>query len=286
MDWGQIVGGLLGAGSEVALANYGINKLEQSGEDIQTRLNQVAQQAQQGLEFKPYTVTTGGAGGGLGTFTAGPTGTSATLSDDYKNIVQQLTGAGLSGMLGGAAPIDSRAADITAAMEAAANPMRERERLALEERLLSQGRLGVRTDAYGGTPEQLALAKAIEEQRAGNIVTGRQQALGEQLQQYNIGQGMFNNSFTPQQQLMNLMQTTTPFAELATRAQQQQAVTGAELGRTGAEAAIQSDQLANALRLAYMQQALQGLFSPTNVFQNGQQTTQASLFSGLWDKIF
>lgn len=51
----------------------------------------------------------------------------------------------------------------------------ERQRLALEERLQSQGRLGVATNLYGGTPEQLALAKAQAE--ASN--TAMIQAMGQ-----------------------------------------------------------------------------------------------------------
>jgi hypothetical protein len=45
-------------------------------------------------------------------------------------------------------------------------PQNERDRLALEQRMAAQGRLGVATAAYGGTPEQLALAKAQQEQMA------------------------------------------------------------------------------------------------------------------------
>jgi hypothetical protein len=46
----------------------------------------------------------------------------------------------------------------------------------LEERLANQGRLGVRTAMFGGTPEQLALEKAIAEQQAGLGVSAMEQA--------------------------------------------------------------------------------------------------------------
>ena len=42
-------------------------------------------------------------------------------------------------------------------------PQQERERLDLENRLQGQGRLGVRTDMFGGTSEQLSMAKAQAE---------------------------------------------------------------------------------------------------------------------------
>jgi hypothetical protein len=45
------------------------------------------------------------------------------------------------------------------------SPEEERQRTALENRLAAQGRLGVQTSQYGGTPEQLAMEKAQAEAR-------------------------------------------------------------------------------------------------------------------------
>lgn len=42
-------------------------------------------------------------------------------------------------------------------------PEEERQQTALEERLAAQGRLGIQTNQYGGTPEQLAQQKALAE---------------------------------------------------------------------------------------------------------------------------
>jgi hypothetical protein len=64
-------------------------------------------------------------------------------------------------------------------MRAAQTPEEERQRLALEERLLSQGRLGVSTNLYGGTPEQLALAKAQAEAQNTAMIQAMQQAQAE-----------------------------------------------------------------------------------------------------------
>lgn len=70
-------------------------------------------------------------------------------------------------------------ADIFRMLEDMQNPERERARLDLENRMFSQGRTGVRTDAYGGTPEQLALEKAIEESRSGNAFNAYRLAADE-----------------------------------------------------------------------------------------------------------
>ena len=84
-----------------------------------------------------------------------------------------------------------READIFQRLEAVQAPERERARLQLEERLLGQGRSGVRTSMFGGTPEELALNKAIEEQRAASAVSAMEQARAEQaLQSQQTLQGL------------------------------------------------------------------------------------------------
>lgn len=274
MALNDILSGLLGAGAQTALANYGVRETRQAGIDTQQNLANIANQYQQGMQFKPYTVTTG-----MGTSTSGPEGTTGSLSPEMQQAMQQLLQGGVGMFSQATTPIDQRATDLMGQLEAAAAPSRERERLALEQRLLGQGRLGVQTSMFGGTPEGLAMAKAIEEQRLNNAVLGRQQAMGEQAQAFNIGQGMFQSAFTPQQMQNQTMQVATPFAELATRAQQQALTTGANLQMAGSEARIQSEQQANALRQIYLQQALQGLLAPrTNA--SGQAT------GGLLSEIF
>tara|TARA_R100001510_G_scaffold37347_1_gene33704 strand:- start:233 stop:1333 length:1101 start_codon:yes stop_codon:yes gene_type:complete len=64
-------------------------------------------------------------------------------------------------------------------IRAAQSPEEQRQQLQLEERLASQGRLGVSTNLYGGTPEQLALAKAQSEARNTAMLQAMQQAEAE-----------------------------------------------------------------------------------------------------------
>jgi hypothetical protein len=274
MALNDILSGLLGAGAQTALANYGVRETRQAGVDVQQNLSNIANQYIQGTQFKPYTVTSG-----MGTSTSGPTGTTGSLSPEMQQAMQQLLQGGM-GMFGQATqPIDQRATDLMGQLEAAAAPSRERERLALEQRLLGQGRLGVQTSMFGGTPEGLAMAKAIEEQRLNNAVLGRQQAMGEQAQAFNIGQGMFNSAFTPQQMQNQTMQVATPFAQLSDTSNRQAFTNATNLQMAGTESRIQSEQQANALRQIYLQQALQGLLAPrTN--SSGQAT------GGLLSEIF
>jgi hypothetical protein len=129
-------------------------------------------------------------------------------------------------MFGGAGQFFEQAAMPTAdreqavyeRMRAAMSPEEERQRLALEERLAAQGRLGVQTAQFGGTPEQLALSKAQEEARNRAMLGAMQQAQSEQAQQAALGGQFLGSSYLPQQMLL---QALTPGQTAA--AQQQQA---------------------------------------------------------------
>ena len=85
-------------------------------------------------------------------------------------------------------------------------PEEERARLAVEERALSQGRLGLGLDRFGGsTPEMLAQATAEQEAMGRANLSARQQAMAEQQALYNRASGLFGLGYVPQQQLMNQM---------------------------------------------------------------------------------
>mgnify|MGYP003118465685 CR=1 FL=1 len=96
----------------------------------------------------------------------------------------------------------------------------ERNRLALEERLFNQGRLGVRTSMFGGTPEQLALAKAEEEARNRASLLAIQQAEREQAQDARLGTQLLGAAFLPEAQLQNTFRNALTAAEINRRANQ------------------------------------------------------------------
>ena len=73
-------------------------------------------------------------------------------------------------------------------------PEEERARLALEERLFNQGRLGVNTAMYGGTSEQLALAQAQEEAKNRAAVMAIEQAELERMNQAKLASDTFGLS--------------------------------------------------------------------------------------------
>ena len=94
-------------------------------------------------------------------------GRSKQREQDLMGLLQGGRGAG-------------REQDIFNQLQAVQQPSQERDRLALEQRLFNQGRGGVQTSMYGGTPEQFALSKAQEEARLGASVQARQLANQEQ----------------------------------------------------------------------------------------------------------
>ena len=97
---------------------------------------------------------------------------------------------GLGGQFMGAAgmPTMDREQALFERMRTVQRPEEERQRLALEERLAAQGRLGTSSAAYGGaTPEQLAMATAQEEARNRAMLGAMEQARAEQAQQAALG---------------------------------------------------------------------------------------------------
>ena len=113
------------------------------------------------------------------------------VAPDVSGIQQQALG-GVGGFLTGAmAPMGQREADVYERIRATQRPEEERARLALEERLQSQGRTGLRTAQFGGAPEQLALAQAQEEAKNRAALGALGQAQAEQQQQLGLAQGLF-----------------------------------------------------------------------------------------------
>ena len=168
----------------------------------------------------------------------------------------------------------AREQEIMGNLTALQAPEQERQRLALEERLFGQGRTCVRTGMFGGTPEQLALEKAIQEQQAGSALTAMEQARAEQAltsQQTLAGLGETRGrldllgqlglqsipaAYQGQNQLLANLAPALEEARLRAALQSDALGIGAGLAESGLEAQLGFEGLAAALR----QQQFQGLF--------------------------
>ena len=162
----------------------------------------------------------------------------------------------------------AREQDVFNRIRAMQTPEEQRQRLALEERLANQGRLGVRTNMFGGTPEQFALAKAQEEAQNQAALMAMQQAQQEQRQQAAIGAqfaGLGSNIANQRQALES--------------AQQLQALRALTSGTDVAakDQAMQDAQQLSALRAL---QAGQGLINDRMALQRAQQQLGLGALTG------
>jgi hypothetical protein len=129
-------------------------------------------------------------------------------------------------------------------------PGQARDQLALDERLFAQGRTGLQTSAYGGSPEQFAMEQAKLEQSgqdqlmamqqarvdAANISDRRLMGIGEARDDRALAGDMtgafLDASYQPLRELIGAMQPSLNMADTATTA-------GRQLGGYGRDLATQ-----------------------------------------------
>lgn len=311
---GDFLEGLFGAGARAAIANQDIQNVEQVGNQALSTAQDLAGQMRDDAGFVPYTVTSGsGQVDMLANEQGGFGGLGLNLSPEQQAIMQQFQSAassaagqagmdsatratGLAEMLG----IDLNAStrseeDIFNMLSGVSEGERERERLALEQRLFNQGRSGVRTDAFGGTPEQLALAKAQEESRRGYAVdafnlaradedrrfqqaTGLfDRALAERGLAGDLAQGLLGSSFLP---MDDLRRTATLGADVAS-IDQQGRTAASQIGAGLIESGMEAQQRANEI-------AMQGRIGRNNAIADiilGGTSATGQTGGGLFDEL-
>ena len=207
-------------------------------------------------EFKPFTVTTG-----LGTTTTTPTGgIDVGLTPEQQALQSQLLSqaTGLFGQVG--VDPSMAQADLYEQMRAVQRPEEERERLALEERMFSQGRMGLSSSAYGGaSPELLALQTAREEAKNRASLAARQQAMSEQAQALTAASGLLGAGYTPQSQALEALRMGAEVGKLADIGRRSGAELFAKSGQAGIEALMQGAELAQGLEASKRQSLTEAL---------------------------
>jgi len=211
-----MIGDILGLAGGGLLVKDAYDRLGRVGEQGMTAGGALAQQGLQQTQFKPFTVTSG-----LGGIQAGQEGYSLNLSDQQQAL-QNLLGQGAQGMFSSAmGDMAGREQEIYDRIRAMQSPEEERQRLALESRLFNQGRGGVQTSMFGGTPEQLAMAKAQSEAQNQAALMAMQQAMQQQAQQANLGQQFMQSQYLPQAAMLQLLSPGLQLSELQQRGQLQ-----------------------------------------------------------------
>ena len=231
------LGDLAEAGLGVAAVTDAMGRLSDIGSDLSSGALDVARAGQEATAFQPFTISTGF--GDVSTTPEG--GYTTTLTPEQEAIRQQAYG-GISGALSGAmGPTDARVADVYERIRAAQRPEEARQRLALEERLLGQGRQGIRTAQFGGTPEQLALAMAQEEAQNAAAVSAMQEAAREQQQQLQLAQSLFELQAYPENQLISALSPAIQLGQIADLGRREGAGLFTEGAMTGLEAQAQAE---------------------------------------------
>ena len=317
--------GLAQTGLSYAALDDVMDRLSSVGSGLATGAQRIGEEAAAGAAFRPFTVSTGFGGvqatpeGGYATtldpslagqqqqlqaLTGGLIGGMGGAAPDVSGIQQQALG-GVGGFLTGAmAPMAQREADVYERIRATQRPGEERERLALQDQLLSQGRLGLRTAQFGGSPEQFALAQAQEEAKNRAALGALGQAQAEQLQQMGLAESMFGLGgraaalpqglqagqlgniqaamglqYMPEQQLLGALNPAVNLANIAGTGQRQGAGYMTQAGISGLEDILQGETVRS--------QNLRDLYSTLLGAQAsqqqaaGQQATNTGLFSSI-----
>lgn len=192
-------------------------KLGGIGESAQQSAQQIAQQGLEQSQFQPFSVTS--ATGGQFGYDPATGAATMDLSQQEQAFQQQMFGDAQSMFTNASMDTGDRENAVYERIRAAQRPEEERRALALEERLQNQGRGGVRTSMFGGTPEQLAMSKAQAEAQNTAMLGAMQQAQQEQAQQASLGQQMLGASYIPQAQLLQAMQGSELYPQLQQRGQ-------------------------------------------------------------------
>ena len=329
------LGGLLGnfftggAADSLLGAGLGYNlfdNLSSLGRTAQEESLKIGEAAKADAAFRPFTVSTGF--GGVSTTPEG--GFATTLSPEQaeqQRKLQALTGTLLGGMgagvpdvsgiqeqaLGGVggfltgamAPMAQREADVYERIRATQRPEEQRAQLALEERLASQGRTGLRTAQFGGSPEQFALAQAQEEAKARASLGALGQAQAEQLQQMGLAESMFGLGsgaaalpaslqqgqlgniglsmglqYRPEQELLASLTPAVNIASIADLGRREGAGLRGEAAMTGLEGRIAAEK-ARTEGLASIYSALLGAQGNVGAAAAGGATGSGGLLSAL-----
>ena len=316
---------ILQTGLSAAALQDQMSRLSGIGSGLAAGAREIGEEAQAASAFRPFTVSTGFGGvqatpeGGFTTtldpqqaaqqqqlqaLTGSLLGGMGGVAPDVSGIQEQALG-GVGGFLTGAmAPMAQREADVYERIRATQRPEEQRQQLALEERLAAQGRTGLRTAQFGGSPEQLALAQAQEEAKARASLGALGQAQAEQMQQAGLAQSMFGLGsgaaalpaslqqaqlgnigaalglqYLPEQQLLGALSPAINLANIAGTGQRQGAGYLAQAGTTGLEALGQTEiARANLLRDLYS-----GLLAQQTNAQTGER--QESIAGGLFGDL-
>ena len=233
-----------------------IKAIEKAYGQVAPKVEALKKEAAGAAAFTPFSVKTG-----TGTTTIGPGGElQQTLAAAPEAIQKGLLGQAQA--MTGAAPVTAQS--LFQQMQQAQAPEIQRQQQQLAQQLQAQGRGGVQTAMYGGTPEQLAMQKAIQEQQSQNLLSAMQLAPTMQGQQLQNIQAALSGAFTPQAQQLATLTPALQASQIAQSAGLGESEALQKIGMTGLEtetAAMKQMSDLEAARVNALADALQGMFT-------------------------
>lgn len=187
-----------------------LDRYDDIGGFIDEELTALGDQVQQGSQFQPFGVA-GQFGGaqvdGNGNITYASNAAEAANAEARG----QQAGMFFDQAAGG---YDAYQQDVYDSVRAMQMPEEQRQQSQLESRLQAQGRGGITSNQYGGSPEQLAMAKAIGENMNNAAFQAIEQGRAQQMQDANLG-GMYQTAqYMPQAQMQNMFNQGLQGAQL------------------------------------------------------------------------
>jgi len=215
-----------------------LDRLDEQGSYIESELDQMRDDYTDATKFTPFTVagpyasSTMSADGlqmNISAEEMARSGNRATQSDQFFN---QAAGG-----------YDQYQQGVYDDIRSTQMPEEQRAMAAQEQRLLAQGRGGMRTNQYGGSPEQLAMQKAIGENR--NAASSQAWLMGQQqqAQDANLGQMFQTAQYMPQAQALNMLNPALQGAQLQQAGQLAGANIGAQLGLGQVQSQVNTEQI-------------------------------------------
>lgn len=192
--WSDILGGAAQAGTSMAGFDHMMDYLGNQQAGTSQAISDLTGTVQETGAFNPYSVSSN-----VGSTTYGDDGSiNMGLSEDWQGYSDAARG-NANNAWGASNAAMTNVTDFNqeerekAIYDRSMNMMQpewERQNAALQEQLYNQGRLGTTTDAYGGTPEQLAMAKAQMEAQNSAAFGAMNQAQQEYMNAGNMAANM------------------------------------------------------------------------------------------------
>ena len=280
-NYSGLLSGLLNTGLQSYLTNQNLAATENFGAQVMGMAGSLADQAATRGEFKPFTVTSD-----LATSATTPEGGfGITLSPEQQALQNSLMSqaSGAFGEIGGDRA--SKEQQIYDRLQALSNPVAQRAQLGLDATLFGQGRTGLRTDAYGGTPEQLALSKAIQEQQSADAVKAMGMVSDQRRADFDLGQGLMTAGYVPQQQTLNMLELGRGVAQIPANLQANVLTSAANVQSKGLEGYTEAQRQQTNQAIA-RNQLLSGLLTEQGGFGNDSSNSAIDYIGSFLSEIF